>query len=369
MRIAILVLLCSFLLASCKQKDEKKNNTTQLSSDTDSSHIKALPPLPKEELTLTDKDFGKIIELKGTSYPVNQVFKVSETEMIAKDSILIVKNRNNSDIFMVYSLPDFKFLKSFGRIGKGPNEFQFPSLVRTENDTILCFIFEQANEKLYSLNKKFKIQELPLKLKEKKNFSENKLYGISSNEFYYVESTKKGKAIFHIESRNDSVSTTLIKNLAFSDKYKNWAAYIGDFGGNKKKNRLVYAYKYFKRLLFYDLKNRISRVISFNLDLNKNSSAISMMSPSNITHYWGMSAQNKYLYVLYSGRTPIEVTKELNKSSGYIYVEQFDWNGNPIHKYKLDHWGYFCVNEKENTIYLVSTTAENPFFSYKIPDN
>ncbi len=94
-----------------------------------------------------------------------------------------------------------------------------------------------------------------------------------------------------------------------------------------------------------------------------------MLGPDNVTHYWGMSAQEDYLHVLYSGRTPMEVGRELNNTPGYIYVEQFDWNGNPIRKFKLDHWGYFCVNEEENSIYLASTTDENPFFICKLPDD
>jgi hypothetical protein len=212
------------------------------------------------------------------------------------------------------------------------------------------------------------ISELPVVLqKGERRFSDKQLYGFSSNDFVYVESVKKGKAMFHFVLENDSMNTTFLKNLAFSDKYKNWAAYIGDFGASRNNKRLVYAYKYFKRLIFFDIENKTAKVVSFDVPVKTGKgNAVSMMSPSNITYYWGMSVTDKYVYVLYSGRSPLEVTKELRESSGYIYVEQFDWNGNPISKYKLDNWGYFCVNEKGNTIYLASTTDEPPFISYKL---
>ncbi len=369
MRNAILFLLFFLFLASCKENVKKNIIPPQNTTDTNSTISKTHFPLPKDELLIKDDAFGDIIELTGTPHPVDQIFRVSGTEMFVRDDLLIIKNRNNSYFFMAYSLPDFRYIKSFGKVGKGPNEFQFPKLVRTDCDTILCFIIEQANNTIYWLNKNFEISELPVKLTDEKRFSSIQLYGVSPTEFYYVKSIPKGKAVFYSKQVNDSVSTTQLITLSFSDKYASWTAYIGDFGVNEKYNRLVFAYKYFKRLLFFDFKNKSSRVVSFDVDTKKKKSGKSMMDPSNITYYWGMSAQKKYLYVLYSGRTPIEVTKELNKSSGYIYVEQFDWNGNPVHKYKLDNWGYFCVNEKENRIYMVSTTSDDPFVIYKIPEN
>jgi hypothetical protein len=372
MRISNSIILITLILFSCSQPDKKKTElqAEQYAELADSSKVETLPALLESVLSLSERDFNEVIELHGTSHPVDKIFKVSGCEMIALDTILIVKNKNDNKMFMAFSLPDFKFIKSFGRNGRGPGEFQFPRLVKDESGEFLCFIFEQANDKLYSLNSDYEISELPVVLqKGEKRFSDKQLCGFSANDFVYVESVKMGKAIFRIISENDSANTTLLKNLAFSEKHKNWAAYIGDFGASRKNKRLVYAYKYFKRIIFFDLENKTSKVISFDVPSKTGrGSAASMMSPSNITHYWGMSVNDKYVYVLYSGRSPIDVTKELKKSSGYIYVEKFDWNGNPISKYKLDNWGYFCVNAKGNTIYLASTTDESPFISYKLTD-
>jgi hypothetical protein len=207
-----------------------------------------------------------------------------------------------------------------------------------------------------------------LKKSEKIAFDLEHRAKIKYNIGKYDVAVKKGKAMFRFVLKNDSMNMKLIKDLAFSDKYKNWAAYIGDFGASRKNKRLVYAYKYFKRLIFFDIENSTSKVVSFDVPVKTGKgNAVSMMSPSNITYYWGMSVNDKYVYVLYSGRSPLEVTKELRGSSGYIYVEQFDWNGNPVSKYKLDNWGYFCVDDNGSTIYLASTTDESPFISYRLP--
>ena len=374
-----LILLLIPIISACsnpRNKETRKQNYQESNvvdfkkqEENSMNKVEKLPPLVESEMSLTDKEFGQIIELKGTSHPVEQIFKVQECEMIALDSLLIVKNQNTSEMFMAFSLPSFKFIKSFGKCGRGPGEFQYPSLVKDESGEFLSYIYEKTNNKLYSLDKDLKVGELPILLqKRKKSFNDKQLYGLSSNDFLYVESMKMGKAIFRINSKQDSLNTAILKKLAFSDKHKNWAAYIGDFGVNGKNKRCVFAYKYFKRLIFFDIENKTSKVISFDSHLKtKKGSAVSIMSPSNSTHYWGMSSNDKYVYVLYSGRTPIDVSRELNKSSGFIYVEKFDWNGNPVNKYKLDHWGYFCVNKEENSIYLASTTDEHPFISYKLP--
>lgn len=372
MKISISLISLSVVLFACNQTDKSKTGeqSKQLEEVADTLIVESLPSLPEGEFLLTEKDFGEVVNLQGTSHPVNQIFKVSECELIASDSILIVKNRNNQNMLMAFTLPGFTFLKSFGSFGRGPGEFQSPSLVKDESGEFICFIYEKRNDKLYSLSKNLEINELPVNFKKgERQFNDKQFHGISSKQFLYVESIKMGKAIFSVNSENDTIRTTLLKNISFSDKHKNWAAYIGDFGVNGKKNRAVFAYKYFKRLIFLNLENNTSKTVFFDVPVKtKKGDNLSMMDPSNITHYWGMSSNDKFVYVLYSGRTPIDVSKELNKSSGYIYVEKYDWNGNPVSKYKLDHWGYFCVNQKENTLYLASTTDEHPFVSYKLPD-
>jgi len=358
--ISIIILV----LTSCNSGKTKKTEIkTQTTVKTEVKKI--LPPLENSELKLNEDAFGKIIELKGESHPVENFFKVKEFQMIVKDSLLITKSFANNDIFMVYSLPEFKLLKTFGKHGNGPKEFFFPQLVKTNDDKYLCYI--NNREKLYALDRNLNIIKAnPSNNKAGKQYSQKKFHSFSPQEFYYCDNIKRGKAIFKYEVHKDSVKKDLITNLNFSPKHKNWAAYIGDFGGSAKNQRLVYAYKYFKRLLFHDLKNNTTRTVSFESEDAKKGTAVDMLKPTNVTHYWGMSAETDYLYVLYSGRTPIQVGKENKNTSGYIYVEKYDWNGNPISKYKLDHWGYFCVDEKNSTIYVASNLEEHPFYSYKI---
>lgn len=369
MRFIYYILFLSLFLCSCGHTVNKTVKKKAVAS-VDSIVHKIISPLQEGEFMFSDKDFGDIIELKGTSIPVEQIFRVSELEMLIKDSIMVVKNRSGEHPFMIYSIPDFKFIKYLGITGRGPGEYQSPRLVKTDDNNFICYIYEEGNENIYSIDKNLTITKTNIKLQasNKRHFGDKQIHSFSEDEFMYVESIKRAKAIFHTKIQKDTIDTQQIKKLNFNKSHRNWAAYIGDFGVSKEHNRMVYAYKKFKRLMFMDLNGKKTRVLNFNRKDAKHGNIKNMLAADNVTHYWGMSAQKNYVYVLYSGRTPIQVTRENDKSSGYIYVEQFDWNGNPIRKFKLDHWGYFTVNEQGNTIYLASAIEEQPFLKFAIPE-
>jgi len=367
----ILVLLVAFAAFSCKgHKQTKSEQSDVVVNKADTVPLSRITPLEPGEIHLTEKAFGPVIDLKGISHPVKEVFRVVESQMLAEDSLLLVKTRYNDHLFMAYSLPGFRFIKSFGRLGQGPDEFQFPRMFRSRNSKRLAYVFESTRNKLYSLDRDFVTKELKLAMPASfhQMYSDKQMQCIYDSTFAYVESVKGGKGIFKLSLRGDSATAKKLYNLTFSEKLKNWAAYIGDFGLNPDKKRMVFAYKQFNRLVFVDCDSMKTRTLIFDDSKDHKFNTKDVMSPANITYFWGISPQRKYVYLLYSGRTPIDVMKANNHGNEFIYVEQFDWNGNPVHKYRLDHWGYFCVSEDENTIYLSSTVDENPFYSYDIPN-
>ena len=370
-KLNVIVVILALVFSACNSNTNKTQKSVQQDSiNTDEIvFVERFPELVEGEIELNESCFGDIIELKGEQKTTNEIFQVRETQLIVKDTFLIVANLNSGNMFMVFSLPEFKLIKSFGKLGKGPGEFQFPKLVPTEGDVCLCYIYESANNHLFSLQKDMTISELPFKLADaqtQRSIHDKQVYSFSPTEFVYAESVKGGKAIFNFSIQNDTVQNDLIYNLSFSKGYKSWASYIGDFGTNGEKERMVYAYKYFKRLVFIDTKNQKLRTLVFDSGEAKKGDALSVMSPENVTHYWGMSAQNDFVYVLYSGHSPVDVQKEWGKKQYYIFVEKYDWNGNPIAKYKLDNWGYFCVDEKNKKLYLASVNDVEPFFEFDL---
>lgn len=357
-----------FILISvtCLLGCSTNNRDSHLKVSNSNNKDNELPPLVEGEVIFDNNVFGPTIDLTGICHPVDNFFEVRELEMLAFDSLLIVKNKNGENIFMAYSLPDFHFLKSFGRIGKGPNEFQFPALVKTNDPDAYCHIQEWQKSRLLTLNHSLEINALSVEIPV--SSIDRQIYSVTDSNYFMVLFNEGKKCIIELNVLPDTLIENSYLNLAFSNDLNDWPSYIGDFGLNYEHKRIVYAYKYFNRIVFIDFENSKSRVVQFNEQNEEADLKTNPLGPENTTFYWGLSSNNKYVYLLYSGRTPIDVTEELRRGPGYIFVEQFDWNGNPIRKFKLDHWGYFCVSEDEKTIYLASITEEQPFYSYIIPE-
>ena len=367
MRIFLLLLFFCSILASCKKESKESDIVTENRIDSlETINKEVQAPLIPGKHKVSNEDFEETIELEGKVMPVKPVFRVSESQMIATDSILFLKNRKDNFWFMAFSLPDLKHKKTFGVNGKGPNEFIFPRLVPTSTQKKFPYVYD--NGKFYSVKPSLKIERISPNLSMKAKAYDNKQISVFNDSlFYYVQTINNTKAIFKYQVLQDTSYSSQVFDLAFSDDYNSWAAYIGDFGVNYEKQRMVYAYKYFKRIMFMDLQNNTRRMLLFDKGKPKSGNARSMLSPENITYYWGISPRKNHVYFLYSGRTPIKVHNEKKAGNEYIFVEQYDWNGNLINRFKLDHWGYFCVNKDETKIFLLSTVSPDPFIVYDLP--
>ncbi len=360
-------ILVFLLMISCNSRKSDYNTiSTFKDSVPEAPDEPSFPSLIPGEIEYPDEVFGELIDLTGTSHPVDQFFKAQETQLLAKKDILIIKNQNEKFNFMAFSSPDFHHIISFGRQGNGPGEFTMPSIIQTSQPEYLFSVY-CLNGKIYHINHSFEIIDSGISFDTKRRlYNPSQICAASANDYFYVGVAPIAKEIYKYSAK-DSIPETSIKQLSVKG-YKGWASYTGYLGANFEKDRLVFAYKYFKKIVFTDLSGNVERIVNFNTNskTDKQSNAATL-GPSSVTYYWGLSAQDDYVYLLYSGRTPLVVTEELHESSGYIFVEQFDWNGNPIRKFRLDRWGYFCVDDREEHIYLVSTTDENPIYSYNLP--
>jgi hypothetical protein len=366
-----ILLIISFAMFSCGISGRK--NVENMANDNNTiveiitTPVK-LEPLKDETLKMKGKDlFGEVIELKGEHIIVDSlIFKVSETECIIKDNFLLMKNLSKYGFFMVLSLPELRPIKTFGNFGRGPDEFVFPSICRNSAPDILATILETTNGKIYDV-----LPDGTMILSNINIFKSKNDYGgeypslMTGTKLYYVANSKTGKSVFTVS--DDSIQIKEIQNLALNPKRKGWANYIGDFAVNLEETRMVYAYKYFKIVKFFDLENNTVRTIDFEREeFDESTSYVIDGLDNNITHYWGICPCEKYIYMLYIGRMPMQVANDNKKENYYIFVEKYDWNGQPIAKYRLDRWGFFTVDEKNNHLYLISTNDDDPFFRYSL---
>ena len=374
LKVTVVALICGAAITSCGGSGSRTASSKIEDNDTIISltlESEKLEPLKDETLKLKGKDlFEDVIDLKGEQIIVDDlIFKPSEIEMLIKDNIMVIKSRTQDGMFALLSLPDLQYLESFGIMGNGPDEFMFPHLCKNTESNILATIVETTNGKIYDISSDGILKpnniNIP-KAKSGSNYSGEYPGLMTDTLLYFAANSLTGKSIFTIGGV-DSIQVLEIQNLALDPKRKGWANYIGNFAINKEQTRMVYAYKYFKLVRFFDLVHNTVRTINFERDEFDESTQYKIDGlDANVTHYWGISSNEKYVYMLYSGRTPYQVGSDNNKGNYYIHVEKYDWNGEAIAKYKLDRWGYFSVDEENNFLYLVSTNDDSSFFKYKL---
>lgn len=367
-KLLFFVCIVSMVVTACKQKSTEtpvEESSVEIIEEKKLSELQA-----GEEFYKTANPFGETILLTGNQVFIDTViFKTNASEMIVKDNSLVVKNRGQH-VLMQFRLPDFNLQSLNGIYGSGPDEFNNVHLVPTVDTSLMAYVFETTNQKLYRLDKNGNLSRSPFFFTQGKHrhYSDKQVANVGPEDFMYAETSATGKSIFRATQDGDSVHVREVFNLALNPKRKSWTNYIGDFAVNPEQNRMVYAYKYFKMIKFMDMEAKTVRTVNFEREEFDESSNYKVDGmDQNVTHYWGVCAQPDHVYFLYSGRTPYDVGKESSKKIHYIFVEKYDWNGNPAACYKLDHWGYFTVDEKSKKLYLMSTDDDDPFFVYELP--
>lgn len=362
--LVLLIILAG--IQACRNSPKSASSITTPTDSTNTSPISVFPPLEAGTFEVSDKDFGEIIELHGESLPIDTIFAPSETQMLIKDGYFIASTRKSDKFFYIFRLSDMKVVAHLGTHGRGPMEFTYPYLIRSQTPDKLCYIYDIAKEQLFYIDQQFNLKSsVPLPKSGEKNLGADKqIEIISDKEMIFTSAAPKGKAIYSYHM--DSTAFHEIYNLAFDKRFKLSYAYTGDFAVNYEKKRMVYAYKYFKALKFISLDSLQERLIKFDYKEPEGKTAADILAPTSVTHYWGISAGKDRVYVLYSGRTPLVVSRELDKGQGYIFVEEYDWNGNLKRKFRLDQWGYFHVDDNTNTIYMTAD-QEQPFYTFRLP--
>lgn len=368
------IFIFALILFSCRGIGNKstenmvKNDTV---TELNSVSVK-LEPLKDENLKLKGKDiFGNVIELKGEQIVIDTpIFKPLGPKMIIKNNLLIMENRNNEGYFTLFELPDLRLIKQFGKIGQGPDEFMSPSMARNTNPDIPATVVEETTGKIYDVLPDGTLRPYDINLRKPESLQDYIAYQavlMTESILYFVSNSPTGKSFFTLDM--DSVQMNELQNLALDPKRKGWANYIGYSAVNMEQTRMVYAYQYFKILKFFDLEHNTIRTINFEREEADENTIYRINGlDASVSHYFGICATDKYIYAMsVGGRTAHQVwTDNHKKGIHYIYVEQYDWNGNPIAQYKLDQSGWIVVDENTNTLYLVSSNHDDPFFKYRL---
>ena len=369
MRRSPLLLLPLFLFTvSCGHRTPKAPADTHGTDGETATAVAAdtLSRLVPGEFRLKDSAFGPETALEGQTIETDDIFQISEIGAICKDSVLLLKTLQPSGApFRLYKLPAMELDTTMGRFGRGPDEYLYPEIYPYASPDYLALLIDNIREdgKIRRITRDGKIESFVTRIPTP-YFKYTYTRDFAAQDDRHMVFTAQSK-IYRYEADDPALpADSAIRQLAdlrFGKAGAGSTRYMGSLGVNFRYRRVAWAYKYNKRLLIADFDGNV-RTLIFDTSDKSVSEGASM--DANITHYWKLYAGEKYLYLYYSGRTPMEVAAEQQHGKYYAFIEQFDWNGNPVRRYKINKWGYFAVDEPGNTLYVISTSDEFPFVRF-----
>jgi hypothetical protein len=326
----LLLLMVLFFFQACK----KDNQTNTFS-------------FPKEIKLVVKKEikFDKIGPL------------INPSDLYIKNDFLFISSSKTDSILYIYSLPELKYVNSYGRHGAGPNEFGECFSFCMSSDSLIYF--KGYSNPMQISSHKVDKNGLPViqqKYKIKNAVLTNFTSVLTDSIFMYFDidqltikqlSIKNGKIIRELKMPKDDHKEPFF--------YSNQ----GVLASNGRS--IVYTYSYKKQIDIYDVNLSLKKSVVWDHKQIKPT----IGDFNNTVHeYLNIYAGQKYFYVLYSGMSDASNSKTPQKNYS---LEVYDYNGNPVVKYALEKIPVsFTVDEKRGLLYGFDYRNEGIFYVYEM---
>lgn len=285
------------------------------------------------EISIEDIPITKVYN--GSRLPIKELVNVRN--FFVKDSFLVVNNSRNDSLFMVFNLHNFSCISSWGIKGRGPEEFgTFTFVMPLEKGRLIIADYSQLRAYIHEIpNPDFK---------EVVKFD----YGIYDSDIREIPQdieTHEGTSFYYINMPRNVISLKrwsfgnaphdLISFSFLGSNYKTPYPYFGCFAINSEQEKIAYAYNYLRRFDIFDFNGELIKSInikpSLELPLEEGSEFDIVNSKLS---YKQIRSYGNYLFLLYIGKSPNDVTENLNTE--VVFIDQYDWSGKPIARFQLN---------------------------------
>ena len=334
MKLFVFFILIGFLFYSCGNNVSKE--------DTNQRNYSEVESFPMHTIKL---------ELLNTN---NEL--MTPRKIWVNDSLIIIQDGGHSEGFLsFYNRHTGNFIKGYGSIGEGPEDYILPRCVKI-GDVIV--IYSIVNEPSYLLLNNISTINIQ---KEKKSLNQSLLessYLFPINDTMVISCANLSKeAQFLIQSNNDIIINNKFPDY-FGDKVSdiNLVTKVFDafYDIIPSKDNILVAYKYYpivdiisipdfkiQRTFFEEKQKNMYRV--------NNNGVAEFDNP--LLKYTFSYCTNQCAYLLYQNSTNEDLRER--KTNPEIHV--FDWNGNFIKRLLLDRPAYnIAVSDNDDELYVLS---------------
>ena len=319
--------------------------------------------------------FPLVSTLQETKLKVPPIL-LSPSNMCIVDSFLVVTQSRKDTIFTIFSLPNCKYLLSFGARGRGPNEFNLSfenvtlgtvpgkSSSFAVGNNMNNIQYYNINDILQSKFTPYKIEKLPNELNGFRAivyFGDSIIIGApyrgNMNLFKYGTSEDK------LESFQDYPNKFPLMDIEIKREVFGMSMAV-----KPDNSKFVLAYQRIGKLEIYDLKNSKPILLSYkgfptleeNTGLNESSKFLKS-NPEELIFCEGIRATNKYIFACILNDKRSIVNKSNGPNREFIReIHVFDWSGNPILKIKFEnYYSDYNIDKDDHYLYTLDDNVEN----------
>ena len=313
--------------------------------------------------------FGIPQQLQADSIALEAVFAPGNIHKLQDFVILCNNSEAVEKFFFVYSFPEFKYLYSFGHKGRGPNEYQQPSLIRNTPGNNFSF-----RDNVNNVISTYEITADSARLLDKYTFSSPnarllpwEINHIDDSTYLLARYDQKWSQRELWNLKNATILDSLPDRFELRKKLGNgYYTVFDDCRIVSNRNRFVLGFLLQDRIEIGNIQNNKATVVKTigaskapEFLLYKDNGATALDTENTTIYYQNLFAGDHYIYALYSGES-WDITDMKNSN----IIQVFDWEGIPIALLQLDRQiANLIVDEASNTIYGISP-IQNPDVVY-----
>ncbi len=308
---------------------------------------------------------------------VNLTGLIQPSKIIVSDSLLFVYDRGDEAAFLkIYCKKDFHLIKSFGEVGRGPNEFLNPVLTFASVPLNSIWLMDGAGAKIYRIKLSDLINNSSLILKdyslEYKDFSQlfSSFIPIADGKYYSTGPLNYDRFVIWDSALNIiNLGGEPLKDYGLQEPIRS-IFYINHLCFDSLTNTIYCALLHQDRIFRFDINSkRLLDKYGKNFKDVKPEFISSNSLKQDYMAFAGLKMWKNKLFAPYFGGNFVEI----NDNGFKIYYPQnvlvFDSNLNP---YTVLHLNIDILEmgiDANGLMYVLTSDIENPIYIYNLKEH
>lgn len=320
-------------------------------------------------------EFSRVIELKGTTTPIESKNLGEVVDIQIMGSLLILNEMFSDKIYKVFDINTGRLIEKCITKGKGPNEVLYPSRIHICDDHIFAQYDKGKKQLLFFLLAEG--QDSIIQFKHKSNVGTEKLetYPINESDIICTGIFQEGRyCLYNIISGRGTISGEYPEQKELSKLNRANKSIIYQPTITLKPDKKKFA-SFEGMAGYWEIMEINSTAVIKAYSKNYYPPKIDIVAgqtgfkKDNLYAFHSACCTNNFIYVVYSGRSMNEFGSEYYAGDNLLV---YDWNGNPIVNYKLDHsLKIMTFDQKRMQVYGLVTnpvTGEPEIVKYQLPN-